>query len=94
MSKVIKLKFPITINGQDVLELSMRRPRVKDSLVHEKQFPGEKRGSLEADIAMFARLCELAPKDLESLDMADLVQFQEAFGGFFSLTDDLSDEPA
>ena len=93
MNKTIHLSYPISVNGQEILELTMRRPRVKDTLIHEKQFQGPKQGTLESDIAMFARLCEVAPKDLESLDMSDLVKFQEVFQGFFSSTASLSDEP-
>ncbi len=89
----VSLQFPVEINGQVVSELTMRRPRVKDSLIHEKQFPGERRGSLESDIAMFARLCDMAPKDLENLDMSDVVNLQGAFRGFFSSTDDYSEGP-
>lgn len=93
MTTTVRLLYPVTINGQEITELTMRRPRVKDSLIHEKQFPDKKSGTLESDMAMFVRLCGVAPGDLDGLDMADVAQLQRAFGGFFSSTDDLSEEP-
>ena len=45
MTTTVRLLYPVTINGQEITELTMRRPRVKDSLIHEKQFPDKKSGT-------------------------------------------------
>ena len=79
MSKDIKLKHPITIDGTEISVLRMRRPKVKDMLATDKI-----KNAAERDIATFANLCEVSPADIEELDMADMHQLQEAFQDFLS----------
>jgi len=76
----IKLAYPINISGRSLDEISLRRPKVRDRLASERQSGNE----AEKEIRFIANLCELAPDEIEELDMADYVRVQEALAGFFS----------
>jgi hypothetical protein len=73
----ITLKFPAS-SGPSALTL--RRPKVRDMLASDKT----KGSDAEKEIALFANLCEVAPADIESLDMADYQALQKAYQGFLS----------
>lgn len=77
-STEIPLDFPITVNGAEVKSLSMRRPKVADVRTAEN-FKGSE---AEREIRLMANLCDVAPKDIESLDMVDYDKLQEAFKSF------------
>lgn len=74
---VIDLQYPLE-NGARAL--NMRRPKVRDMLAADKA----KGNDAEKEIAMFANLCEVAPTDIEALDMADYKALQQAYQGFLS----------
>ena len=76
----VKLHFPIQVNGKAIEELSLRRPKVRDRLAVEKMNGAE----AEKEIRFIANLCEVAPSDIEELDMSDYVRVQEALAGFLS----------
>jgi len=73
----IELSYPLD-NG--TAQLNMRRPKVRDMLAADKA----KGSDAEKEIAMFANLCEVAPSDIEALDMADYQALQKAYQGFLS----------
>lgn len=73
----IDLKYPLD-NGTQAL--TMRRPKVRDMLAADKA----KGSDADKEIAMFANLCEVAPADIEALDMADYKALQQAYSGFLS----------
>lgn len=77
MSQIVTLKYPLG-NGFD--KLNLRRPKVRDMLAADKA----KGTDAEKEIAMFANLCEVAPTDIESLDMADYQALQKAYQDFLS----------
>lgn len=88
MSKaVIDLKYPLE-DGTN--RLNMRRPKVRDMLAADKA----KGSDAEKEIAMFANLCEVAPGDIEALDMADYKELQTAYSGFLSSGPKMPGEPA
>jgi len=74
---VITLKFP---NNPAADKLTMRRPKVRDMLAAEKA----KGNDAEKEILLFANLCEVAPADIEALDMADYQQLQKVYKDFLS----------
>ena len=76
----IKLQYPITVDGEEVAVLTMRRPKVKDQLAADKTTGTD----AEKEIRMFANLCDIAPSALDELDLADYVKLQEVFTGFLS----------
>ena len=79
-SKTITLQYPITADGAQVQKLTMRRPRVRDRLIAEKDSGSE----VEKEIRLIANLCEMAPQHIELLDMADYAKLQECLAGFLS----------
>lgn len=74
---LITLKFPI---DPAVTQLTMRRAKVRDMLAAEKA----KGNDAEKEILLFANLCEVAPADIEALDMADYQQLQQVYKDFLS----------
>ncbi|WP_429885383.1 phage tail assembly protein [Geoalkalibacter halelectricus] len=76
----IKLKHPVTVAGEEVKALRLRRPKVKDQLAADKGAGG----NAEKEIRLFANLCEVAPAIIEELDLADYRQVQEAYSAFLS----------
>ena len=75
----IKLDFPIKIDGKDVSELSVRRPKVRDQLAASKKTNEQKR-----EIFLFANLCQLSPDDIQNLDMKDYGKIQKVYVDFLS----------
>ena len=80
MNEVITLKYPVTVNGQQMEQLTMRRPKVKDTLAANKA----KGSDADREITLFANLCEQTPHTIEELDMADYQQLQERYTSFLS----------
>ena len=77
----INLSYPInSSHGAEINELRMRRPKVRDRLVAEKMSGNQS----EKEVRFIANLCELAPEDIEELDMADYNKIQTALSGFLS----------
>jgi hypothetical protein len=76
----IDLGYPINIDGRDVSILEMRRPRVGDRLAIEKMSADD----AEKEIRFIANLCEIAPSEIEKLDMADYLKVQETLASFLS----------
>ena len=77
----IELKYPIQINGTETSVLHMRRPKVRDQLLVEKSGLVGK-GDAEREVLLFANLCEVAPNDIEQIDMSDYKKLQVAYGSF------------
>ena len=80
MKKTIVLEHAIQVDGVDVTELKMRRPKVRDMLVADKHDGNQ--GSKE--VLMFANLCEVDSSVIEDLDLADYQRMQECYQGFLS----------
>ena len=78
--ETITLEYPVTHQGQEYRELTMRRPRVGDMLAADKRGGGD----LERELTMFANLCEAPPEALRELDMKDYRKLQAAYTGFLS----------
>ncbi len=80
MSEVVKLQYPITVDGQEVTEIALRRPKVRDMLAVEKLEGSD--GARE--LRLLANLAELPPETLEELDVADYQALQQVYAGFLS----------
>ncbi|WP_269497206.1 phage tail assembly protein [Castellaniella sp. S9] len=75
----VSLKYPIEIDGATVSVLHLRRAKVRDRLTAQKMANSD----AEREIALIAMLADVAPSDIENLDMADYSALQEALTGFF-----------
>lgn len=79
-SKKITLGTPIKVGGVQVNELTMRRPKVGDRLRADETEGSEAR----KEVFLFASLCEIAPSEIEDMDMADYTAMQKVFTSFVS----------
>lgn len=79
-SEVIKLEYPITINGQEVKTITIRRPKVKDQTRALKL----KGSDAEQEIKMFSDLCMITVDAMEELDLKDYMQIREMYESFLS----------
>ncbi len=78
----IKLQYPITTKDGNKLErLCMRRPKVRDQVLALKS---EKDSEYEAEIAMFANLCDIDPATVMEMDIKDYRKMQDAYSDFLS----------
>lgn len=76
----VSLEYPITVNGQEIDRLSLRRPRVGDQMAMRKHSKDE----AAQEIFLFSALAEVSPADIEKLDMKDYQKLQEVYRGFLS----------
>ena len=77
---VVKLEYPITSGAQLIQEITLRRPKVKDSLAVQKAGGTE----AEQEVRLVANLASLAPSDVEEIDAADYARVQAVLTRFFS----------
>lgn len=76
----IPLDYPITVDGTEIRELSMRRGTVGDQLAAQRG--GESPG--EQEVLLFSRLTGLPAPDVEKMDLKDYGKLQERFRDFLS----------
>lgn len=81
MTTTIKLKHPITVDGVEIKQLALRRPKVRDMIAADKGGGGD----AEKELRVFSNLCEVTPSVLEELDLADYLALQGAYQDFLSL---------
>lgn len=79
---VIALNVPLEVSGVKTSCLEMRRPKLKDRREADRQFGPDKAEEKEA--FLFCNLTDLAPDELEEIDLDDYVRIQQAFQGFLS----------
>ena len=77
---MIKLKYPITIDGTEYKELTMRRSKVKDRLTVANM---KDKSDEEKEILLFANLCEVSPDVIRELDESDYPEVQKVYTSFF-----------
>ncbi|MDR3089855.1 MAG: phage tail assembly protein [Desulfobulbaceae bacterium] len=77
----IELQYPLTVDGQAMTTLYVRRAKVKDLLALKSQ------GDDTADgLAMMAKLTGVNQPELEELDMIDYRAVMRVVGVFLGLT--------
>lgn len=76
----IDLTWPVTVDGETVSSLAMRRPKVRDILAAERAVKSES----EREVRILAALCDVPPAVIEDMDMADYLRLQEVSKGFLS----------
>ena len=75
----IKLKHPITVDGREVAQLTLRRPKVRDLERMDKVS-----GEMAKAVTLVADLAELSPDQVRELDAEDFTAVAEALGDFLS----------
>lgn len=76
----ITLAHPIRINGVELKEVLLRRPKVRDRLIVDKMTVSD----AEKEIALVANLAEISKEAVEELDLADYTKIQQKLQSFFS----------
>lgn len=79
-TQTFTLQMPITIHGETISALQVRRPRVRDRLAAERG----KGSTAEKEVIFLAHLCEVAPGTIEELELADYLKLQETVTSFLS----------
>lgn len=76
----ITLAHPIRVNGIEMQEVCLRRPKVRDRLIVDKMTVSD----AEKEISLVANLAEISKEAVEELDLADYTQIQQKLQSFFS----------
>ena len=79
MKEKIQLQYPVTVDGVEYYELSMRRCKVKDRRLAEKQ-----KTDAEKEIFLIGNLCEVPPTVIDELDAIDYDKLQKVLMGFLN----------
>ena len=75
----VTLQYPIHIDGVETAVLRLRRPRVVDLELMERE-----RGELGKTIALISHLAEISPQSVRELDAADFQELSETVAGFLA----------
>ena len=75
----ITLEFPIEVDGEIKTELTMRRPKVKDTLDANKKHPND---ASATGMFILARLCNVTPEHIAELDEYDAGVIQAQYERF------------
>ena len=69
----IKLDSPVKIDGIEINELSLRKPKVRDLIVASKKNVSES----EREVNLIANLAEVSPETIQELDLSDYLKIQD-----------------
>ena len=75
----ITLKHPITVDGREVAQFTLRRPKVRDLERMDKVS-----GEIAKAVTLVADLAELSPDQVRELDAEDFTAVAEVLGDFLS----------
>lgn len=73
--ETIELEYPVIFEGQEISELSLRRPRMRDMKRQQ-----QKKDDLDKALTMIADLAEVSPKLVEELDPVDFTTLSDWVG--------------
>ena len=78
MVAVLILNYPVNVGGINYTELTVRRPKGRDSIIASKA-PGN---DIEQAFFMLANLCEVTPEVIAEMDDSDIMRINEVLLGF------------
>ncbi len=73
----IKLKHPITADGREVAEMTLRRPKVRDIERMDKVS-----GAVAKTVALIADLAEITPDQVREIDVEDFAAIDAKVNDF------------
>ena len=76
----IKLDNPVKIDGVEINELSLRKPKVRDPIVAGKKNVSES----EREVNLIANLAEVSPETIQELDLSDYLKIQDWLKDFLA----------
>ena len=74
----LQLQHPITVNGVEITEIALRRPKVRDLETMDKA----KGGEIAKSVEFMAHLAEWPPAQVRELDAADFQAASKVIEGF------------
>ena len=74
----ITLSFPVNFNGKEYKELELRRPKVRDQIIADKQNDN----NADKEIHLASLLANVDPGVIQELDMDDYTEVQKCIVGF------------
>lgn len=76
--ETVKLAYPIEVNGKEVKELALRRPKVRDQLIADKQ----NKTDADKEVHLMALLAGVETNVIHLLDLDDYLEVQKVIMGF------------
>lgn len=76
----IKLSNPIKIDGVEVNEISLRRPKVRDLLISDRKNISE----AERRVNLIANLAEIPVESVEAIDLQDFMKINNWLKDFLA----------
>lgn len=77
-TKTITLDMPIQVEGREITQVTLRRPKVGDIRRMDKQGGSD----LEKTLWLLSTLGELTPEEVDELDGGDLEKLADVVGDF------------
>lgn len=74
----VKLSYPVELGGSKIEVLNLRRPKVRDQLIADKQ----NKNDADKEVHLMALLAEVEPAVIQELDMEDYAEVQKVIMGF------------
>ena len=78
----VALCIPLSVDGNTITELSIRRPKVRDLRVLEEA-TGDKGTQLDQGAALLSLLAGIPEPAVEEMDATDFARASEVIAGFF-----------
>lgn len=76
----MELVYPISVDGKEIKEVELRRPKVKDLKIAAKIG----KDAMEQETVLIANLADLPTCAIEEMDLSDYTQLQEQLKSFLS----------
>ena len=80
-SETLPLQYPFTHKGEEITQLTIRRPKLGDIKRFEKV-----KDEMDKATKMLADLAEIAPDVVDQLDMVDFNAASEMIAGFLGVS--------
>ena len=76
--KEVKLAYPVELGGQKIEVLNIRRPKVRDQLIADKQ----NKSDADKEVHLMSLLAEVETEVIQELDLDDYTEVQKVIVGF------------
>jgi hypothetical protein len=81
-TETVTLKYPFTHKGEEIVDLKIRRPKMRDMKKAEAV-----KDDLEKSLTMIALLAEVEPAVIEELDTEDFKAAADVVGKFMGVSE-------
>jgi hypothetical protein len=77
MSQKLTLDYPVTIDGKTYSDLAIRRPKLIDVMIADKQ-----KSDYEKEVTLLSNLCGVSPNVINEMDLKDYESLREIYASF------------